>query len=374
MRKLIAAIGGLGASLLAIEVLAVRALAIAADQSTGTTGYGYAQAPSGSLARANALRFRAVSVRMQPESVRRSPRNTFAWLIPILCMAWPFGWSSAAWGADADGTLTPGDRFRDCDVCPEMVVVPAGEFVMGSPPGEVKRLVKWMMVWRDGTTVKEQVSDRQLAHWANQQGPQHRVRIPRPFAVGVFEVSFAEWDACQRESGCVSFGGDEGWGRGDRPAINVSWEDAQAYVRWLSRRTGSRYRLLSESEWEYVARAGTTTPYHFGHSISGQVANCCTDYGMTLPGGAFPANGFGLHDVHGNVWEWVQDCWNESYEGAPTDGGAWTTGDWDCSMRVLRGGSWNNVPGDLRSAGRGLNPPDSRSIYYGFRVARTLTP
>ena len=227
-----------------------------------------------------------------------------------------------------------------------MVVVPAGEFVMGSSSGEVGR--------RDN------------------EGPQRRVRIPRSFAVGVFEVSFAEWDACQRDAGCVGFGGDRGWGRGERPAINVSWNDAQAYVRWLSQRTGSQYRLLSEAEWEYVARAGTTTSYYFGQTISAQVANCCGGYGMTLPGGAFPGNGFGLHDVHGNVWEWVQDCWNGSYKGAPMDGSAWTTG--NCSARVLRGGSWLNAPRNLRSANRIRYAPGNQHYNNGFRVARTLTP
>ncbi|MDE0274019.1 MAG: formylglycine-generating enzyme family protein [Gammaproteobacteria bacterium] len=215
------------------------------------------------------------------------------WLIPCLWVAWPLGWPLAALGAEADDELVPGSRFRDCNVCPEMVVVPAGEFLMGSSSGEVGR--------------------------QGNEGPQHRVRIPQPFAVGVFEVTFTEWDACQRDAGCVGFGGDEGWGRGEHPAINVSWNDAQAYARWLSEKTGTVYRLLSESEWEYAARAGTTTPYHFGQSMSEQLANCCQDYGMTLPGGAFPANGFGLHDIHGNVQEWVQDCWNDNYREAPTD-------------------------------------------------------
>ena len=216
---------------------------------------------------------------------------------------------------------------------------------MGSPPGEAGR--------------------------SYSDGPQHRIRIPRPFAVGVFEVRFAEWDACRREFGCVGLGGDEGWGRGERPAINVSWHDAQAYVLWLSERTGSEYRLLSESEWEYAARAGTTTPYHFGLKISAQVANCCEAYGMTLPGGAFPANGFGLHDVHGNVWEWVENCWNSSFYGEPRGGSARTCGDYD--ERVLRGGSWLNLPWGLRSALRFRYSPFKRGDNIGFRVARTLT-
>ena len=216
--------------------------------------------------------------------------------------------------------MRPGKVFRDCPECPEMVVVPAGSFTMGSPSSEKGRY--------DG------------------EGPQHRVTIPEPFAVGKYEVTFAEWDACVAAGGCYGHRlYDPGWGRGQRPVIVVSWEDAKAYVGWLSRKTGERYRLLSEAEWEYAARAGTRTRYHWGHSIGRNQANCdgCGsrwDDEKTAPVGSFPANGFGLHDVHGNVWEWVEDCWHGSYAGAPTDGRAWATGG-DCERRVLRGGSWN---------------------------------
>ena len=269
------------------------------------------------------------------------------------------GLTPVALGAVAGGGLSPGDRFRDCPVCPEMVMVPAGVFVMGSSSSEESRQ-------RD-------------------EGPQHRVRIARPFAVGVYEVTFSQWDACERDFGCGIFGDDEGWGRGARPVINVSWNDAQEYVGWLSEKTGQAYRLLSESEWEYAARAGTTTPYHFGWTISTDQANYNyhADYtygpgkkriyrGKTVPVGQFPANEFGLHDVHGNVWEWVQDCWNDSYDGAPRDGTAWENG--DCTGRVLRGGSWLSGPRNLRSAGRGWNTTGYRDDIFGFRVARTLTP
>ena len=253
-----------------------------------------------------------------------------------------------------------GDVFRDCDEtwCPELVVVPAGSFRMGSPSSEEGR--------------------------GGDEGPVHRVRIAQPFAVGVYEVTFAEWDACVRDGGC---GGhrpdDEGWGRGRRPVINVSWEDAQSYVGWLSRKTGEKYRLLSESEWEYVARAGTTGPFHFGATLSTSQANYDGNffYGSGRPGeyrgrtvsvGSFPSNEFGLHDVHGNVWEWVEDCWNGSYAGALADGGAWETG--DCSRRVMRGGSWKGVPWGLRSANRCRFTAGDRIDFIGFRVARTLTP
>ena len=240
----------------------------------------------------------------------------------------------------------PGRRFEDCAECPEMVVVPTGSFMMGSPSSE-----------------KGRDSD---------ESPQHRVRITQPFAVGVNEVTFAEWDACVSAGGCNGYGpADRGWGRGQRPVIYVSWNDAQSYVEWLSNKTGKRYRLLSEAEWEYVARAGTKTPFHFGMTISTDQANYNRNYrARTVEAGVFPPNGYGLHDVHGNVDEWVQDCWNDSYLGAPTDGSAWTSG--DCSGRVLRGGSWDSKHRNLHLADRNWGPTNNRSIRTGFRVARTF--
>ena len=244
----------------------------------------------------------------------------------------------------------PGKRFRDCEECPEMVVVPAGSFMMGSPESE------------EGRDYDE--------------GPVHRVTIGRAFAVGVYEVTFGEWDACVSGGGCGHRPGDQGWGRGRRPVINVSGRDAQGYLAWLSGKTGEEYRFLSESEWEYVARAGTRTRYWWGDGIGRNRASCniCgSRYGRrTAPVGSFPANAFGLHDVHGNVWEWVEDCWNHDYHGAPADGSAWESG--NCSWGVLRGGSWNSIlPGYLRSASRGWGI-SGRRPYNGFRVARTLTP
>ena len=240
-----------------------------------------------------------------------------------------------------------GRRLRDCAECPEMVVVPSGEFMMGSPSGEQYRY--------------------------DSEGPVHRVTMSEPFAVGVYEVTFDEWDACRRGGGCSHKPHDSGWGRGNRPVIDVSWEDAQEYVGWLSRKTEAGYRLLSEAEWEYLARAGTTTAYHFGGSISPNQANYGHNEGKTVPVGSYPANGFGLHDVHGNVWEWVEDCWHDSYRSAPTDGSVWTSGG-DCWLRVLRGGSWTSNPGYLRSADRNKYPATNRNINGGFRVARTLIP
>ena len=251
-----------------------------------------------------------------------------------------------------------GKQFRDCADCPQMVVIPAGSFTMGSPPNERYR--------------------------SGDEGPQHRVTIWRPFAVGRYEVTFAQWDACVSAGGCRHRPNDRGWGRGPRPVMSVSWRDAKAYVGWLSRKTGKRYRLLSEAEWEYAARAGTTGPFHFGSTISTDRANYNgTDtYGSgrkgiyrrkTVPVGRFPANAFGLHDMHGNVWEWVEDCSHKSYRGAPADGRPWTAGG-NCSRRVLRGGSWVNVPRYLRAAFRSRLTAGNRDGYVGFRIARTLTP
>ena len=239
-----------------------------------------------------------------------------------------------------------GERFRDCAECPEVVVVPAGSFLMGSPATEEGR--------------------------DKDEGPVHRVWIAAPFAVGVYEVTFAEWDACETSGGCGHSPDDNGWGRGRRPVMNVSWVDAKAYVRWLSSRTGKRYRLPSESESEYAARAWTQTPFHTGETISTEQANYGRVRGQTVPVGTFGANEWGLYDVHGNVWEWTEDCWNGSYTGAPPDGSAWQSG--HCWQRVLRGGSWYSRPSDLRAANRNRSTSGVRNYVNGFRVARTLTP
>ena len=275
--------------------------------------------------------------------------------------------------------LAPGRVFQDCDACPEMVVVPAGSFMMGSSSHEEGR--------------------------DDDEGPQHRVTIPVPFAVGRYEVTRGEFarfvEAAGHSTGnsCRTYEDgdwkdrsgrnwrDPGYRQDNRePVVCVNWEDARAYVNWLSRETGKPYRLLSEAEWEYSARAGTTGPFHFGATISTDQANYDGNdtYGSGRKGeyrkktvrvGSFPANGFGLHAVHGNVWEWVEDCWHESYRGAPSDGSAWVTGG-DCGkrVRVLRGGSWYSYPSSLRSAFRNRSSAGDRNLNSGFRVTRTLTP
>ena len=238
-----------------------------------------------------------------------------------------------------------GKEFRDCDFCPQMVVVPAGRFTMG---GE-------------------------------SEGPRHLVTIVRRFAVSKFEITFAEWDACVNAGGCGGHrAGDRNWGRGQRPAIYVSWRDARSYVRWLQQFLGQPYRMLSEAEWEYAARAGTRSAFPWGAAAGRNRANCkgCGsrwDGRKTAKAGTFPANAFGLHDMHGNVREWVQDCWHASYRGAPADGSARTEGA-DCRKRVLRGGSWSDIPWDMRSGRRQSGKWKARNSKTGFRVALTLEP
>jgi formylglycine-generating enzyme required for sulfatase activity len=257
-------------------------------------------------------------------------------------------------------TDAPGRAFRDCPSCPEMAIAPAGEFLMGSPEIERGR--------------------------GRDEGPQHRVAIAQPFAVGKYEVTFSEWDACVADRGCSHNPGDEGWGRGKHPVVNVSFNDAKQYTDWLSKKTGKDYRLLSEAEWEYAARGQTAAsepsdPFHTGATISHKQANYDANftYGSGKQGeyrqkttnvGSFPKNAFGLHDMHGNVWEWVQDCYRPSYEGAPADGSPVLFD--RCELRVLRGGAWNYHPRLLRSAYRYATAPGVRLNNFGFRVARSL--
>jgi formylglycine-generating enzyme required for sulfatase activity len=203
------------------------------------------------------------------------------------------------------------------------------------------------------------------------------VRIAKPFAVGKYVVTFDEWDACVSGGGCKGNPslGDEGWGKGRRPVINVKWDDAQEYVKWLSEKTRKKYRLLSEAEWEYAARAGTRTRYFWGDSPGRNNANCngCGSEwdAKTAEVGQFRPNAFGLYDMAGNVWQRTEDCWDGNYNSAPDDGPALTTG--NCSQRVLRGGSWVVSPRDLRAAARDWGYWGIfRFGNIGFRVARTF--
>ncbi len=280
-------------------------------------------------------------------------------LCRLITPGWILGF--AVLSASAEIPVKPGlgEFFKDCPECPEMVMVPSGTFIMGSPEDEVDRL--------------------------DYENPQHAVTFSKPFAVGRFAVTFAEWDACVADGGC---GGhrpsDQGWGRGKRPVVNANWDDAKAYVQWLSKKTGKPYRLLSESEREYAARAGTGTAFWWGSAITSENANYDGSYiyagggergvyrRKTMPADSFKPNPWGLYQVHGNVWEWAEDCRHLSYDGAPADGSPWISG--DCAAHVLRGGSWADDPVDLRAANRVNNYPIHRSNKCGFRVARAVAP
>jgi formylglycine-generating enzyme required for sulfatase activity len=243
---------------------------------------------------------------------------------------------------EKERALKPKDSFKECaEYCPEMIVIAAGEFMMG------RRVLG-----------------------------QHKVTISQPFAASKFHVRFADWDACVSVGGCPQVR-DFRWGRGTKPVIDVSWDDAQQYVAWLSRMTGRPYRLLTEAEWEYAARAGTTTAYSWGNKIGEGNANCkgCGspwDDRETSPAGSFKPNAFGLYDMAGNVAQWVQDCLQDGYnDETPTDGSAWTSG--DCIRRVVRGGHFRAPPRALWSAARGGNPTGGKGNALGFRVGRTLS-
>ncbi len=244
---------------------------------------------------------------------------------------------------------------------PDMVDIPKGEFVMGSSPFELERI--------------------------SSEAPQHRVLI-KPFRMSRYLVTFADWDECLADGGCNGYKpADAGWGRGDRPVMNVSWNDAQSYIAWLNSKvlgrpsTGSGdgpYRLPTEAEWEYAARAGTTTRYYWGNDIGMGNADCdgCStqwDGDRTAPAAAFHPNPWGVVGMAGNVQQWTADCWNDDYSDAPEDGTkARTTG--NCGRHVVRGGSWRDNPGNLRSAYRDWFGTARRETYIGFRVASDASP
>jgi formylglycine-generating enzyme required for sulfatase activity len=260
-----------------------------------------------------------------------------------------------------------GSSFKDCSLCPEMVAIPAGQFMMGTSAA-------------DGAPAN------------NDESPQHGVTIARPFALGRFEITLDDWKACVSDGGCSTKPSDKGDER--RPVTKISWDDVERqYLPWLSRKTGHAYRLPTEAEWEYAARGGASAPagqkFGFGNDESriceygnsadlsareargGWIESSCKDgFAEMAPVGSLKPNSLNLYDMHGNVWEWVQDCWNGNYQSAPSDGSAWTKG--DCSLRVIRGGSWAAEVTGLRSADRGWNRPNAGSTTIGFRVARSL--
>jgi formylglycine-generating enzyme required for sulfatase activity len=259
----------------------------------------------------------------------------------------------------AQDMYQPGDEFKDCAACPLMVVVPAGAFVMGSPEDEPGRYAS--------------------------EGPARTVTFTEAFAIGKFEVTVEEWAACVTAGGCEGERSVE-----DRrlPQIDVNWDDASAYARWLSAHTGHIYRVPSEAEWEYAARGGTSTPFAWGSdkdateicrhaNAAGREAdlpwvnlNCADAYEELAPVGQYPANGFGLHDMAGNLWELTADCANTSYDGAPSDGSPWLEG--ECAIYNVRGGSWHSEPASERPATRLAVPRAVKSFNWGFRLVRDL--
>ena len=245
---------------------------------------------------------------------------------------------------EAKYVAEPGSEFAECARgCPVMVVVRAGSFWMGSP---------------------NEIGERR-------EHPQHQVVVPRAFAVAKFEVSFEEWDACAAFGDCSGSIPAGDWGRGQQPVINVTWQDAQRYVGWLSRMTGKRYRLLSEAEWEYAARAGTTTHFSFGNddAFLGDYAWFSVNAeGRPHPVGKRKANPWGLYDMHGNVAEWVEDCFHDTYQRAPPNAVPWG----DCVRRVTRGGSWLYAAKILRAASRDWLEMDQPVDTVGIRIAREL--
>jgi formylglycine-generating enzyme required for sulfatase activity len=250
--------------------------------------------------------------------------------------------------ASAERGLMEGHSFQECASCPQMVVLPAGEFLMGSPSGE----------------------------GSDSERPQHSVRIEQAFAVAKFGVTFDQWDACIAHGGCTHHADDRGWGRGFIPVTDVSWNDAQEYINWLSKQTNRHYRLLSEAEREYAARGGSNTKYPWGNDLGKDNANCSTggserEDKQPTPVGSFPPNAIGLYDMIGNLWEWVEDNWHPDYEEAPHTGSVWAGG--DSSQRVTRGGSYAITCGDCYTAFRDFaRPPELRNYIFGIRVARSL--
>ena len=296
-------------------------------------------------------------------------------------------------GVDPEAhAMQAGQTFRDCPDCPEMVAIPAGTFAMGSSAADTERDI-------EAATEDKPTFVKFYTEWEH---PQHSVTISQSFGLGKYHVTRSEFAIFVRETG-YSIAGDcavwanhkfdystgAGWqSPGFKqtdldPVVCVSWQDAQAYIDWLNRKLRSResttvdgpYRLPSEAEWEYAARAGTLTARWWGNSKSSGNANCdgCGsrwDKRQTAPVGSFGPNPFGLYDMLGNAWEWTEDCWNENYTGAPAHGGAWITG--KCESRVMRGGGWTNHPWVLRSADRSNSKFNERKNYIGLRVARSL--
>jgi len=309
--------------------------------------------------------------------IRQAPmRNLLGLIIATFCLMWMPTQAQAAKQGKA------GNIFRDCPSCPEMVVIPSGSFDMGSPGSEAGR--------------------------DHDEGPVHRVNVAA-FALGKTEITRGQFAAFVKNTNystgdkCWTLEGGKfeersgswskpGYPQDDKhPVACINWNDAKAYAKWMSRKTGKQYRLPTEAEWEYSARGNTSTPRYWGgnpdeacgyanaadktaqaqilNTSSWSVHKCTDGFAYTAPVGSFKANAFGLNDMLGNVWEWTEDNYHDSYKGAPADGSAWQG---DGAKRVLRGGSWNNSPRDVRAAIRNSNEPARRFSIFGFRLARKL--
>lgn len=267
----------------------------------------------------------------------RPASSSLCWLIALFIVI------SLPWTPVAQ-SLDPGVSFRDCPLCPEMIVVPAGTFLMGSSPSE----------WGHSPA----------------EAPRRRVTIEIPFAISKYEITKGEWQACLAEDGCLDWQSYRHEGAESLPATGLPWKVIPGYLGWLNKKTGQNYRLPTEAEWEYVARAGTTTTYAFGDELTPAQANFSDRSGGPVKVGSYPPNAWGVHDMHGNVGELVDDCWHESYA-APTDGSAWTP---DCLLRVVRGGSWESAAEAVRSASRSYDVDANAGIRNGFRVVRAIEP
>jgi formylglycine-generating enzyme required for sulfatase activity len=278
-----------------------------------------------------------------PQALPEAPRPA-ATAAPPQGPARPPARAAAASQAQRALEPAPAESWRDCPGCPELVMIPAGRFLMGSPDDQGD----------------------------SDEHPQHPVTVAA-FALGKYEVTYEEWDTCVSAGGCSSTPADSAGGRGRHPVVNVSWDDAREYVRWLSRRTGHPYRLPSEAEWEYAARAGSTAPYYWGDDLATGHCQACDSPVRPVPVDSFPPNAFGVYDMAGNVSQWTQDRYHDSYLGAPADARAWENGDYRRGpIRVIRGGNWSGLLelSQLRPAYRSVYT--GQSGFIGLRVARTL--
>jgi len=264
----------------------------------------------------------------------------------ILCMVLSLTYSAlnAAERTDVISSISYQDKMINGSLGPEMITLPAGSFIMGDIQGVGK----------------------------SYEQPVHLVTITKSFAISKFPISFSEYDVFSKATG-RTLADQYKWQRGQYPVINVNWDDAKAYAQWLSKETNQAYRLPSESEWEYAARAGSKAQYPWGNKIGINNAHCASCGNVSTKNkteavGKYPANNWGIHGMIGNIWEMTADCWNYNYVNAPEDGSAWLSG--DCTRLVLRGGSWGDTPNDLRASTRLRSYAKARTVNIGFRVVR----